>query len=323
VTLTLHCPAGLANRLRVLVSGAAMAHVTGRSLIMHWPRTTDCAAAFRELFAGDWPVVDVDEADPMLAERDVRRWSHADVRRLLSDRRPHVALSLNAWLVRPGDRTLPHVTSRYGAALDALTPVAALATRVADFKATHFRPFMIGVHLRRGDFTRTRVDVAGNTPEAMAAVDRLLATAPDAGIFLSTDDGAVDATMGRPTPREGTLAAFRARYGSRVVSARPRSLDRRTTEGVQDAVVDLWLLRSTSAVVGTGGSSFSELAVTARPIPRVFVSGGLPAYRSLAWIERSPRAHELLLRAFRFASAVRHTGSSVVARLAAGLPSRW
>jgi hypothetical protein len=49
----------------------------------------------------------------------------------------------------------------------------------------------------------------------------------------------------------------------------PRSLDRQTPEAVQDALVDLWLLRSTDYFVGTYRSSFSEMAVVGRSIPHI------------------------------------------------------
>jgi hypothetical protein len=52
-----------------------------------------------------------------------------------------------------------------------------------------------------------------------------------------------------------------------VVWRAPRSLDRAQKQAIQDAVVDLWLLRSTDAFVGTLDSTFSELAAYGRHVP--------------------------------------------------------
>jgi hypothetical protein len=67
---------------------------------------------------------------------------------------------------------------------------------------------------------------------------------------------------------------------------------------VQDALVDLLLLRATDAVVGTWFSSFSELAAAGRPVPLIYCrSGGawaaaewaLRATGGLAWLRREAR----------------------------------
>lgn len=58
-TLTVAATAGLGNRLRVLLSGMALAATTGRRFTMLWPRTEACAASFDELFTNPWPVQEV------------------------------------------------------------------------------------------------------------------------------------------------------------------------------------------------------------------------------------------------------------------------
>jgi hypothetical protein len=64
-----------------------------------------------------------------------------------------------------------------------------------------------------------------------------------------------------------------ARYGPRVVATVPRTLDREAPAAIQDAVVDLWLLRATQLLVGTRGSSFSGLALFGREVPHALVGG--------------------------------------------------
>jgi hypothetical protein len=280
-SLTVVCTSGLGNRLRVLVSGVALAETSSRAFGMVWPRTRHCAASFGELFAGDWSMTDVDAFDEAWSQYRVRGWPAGHPPVPVDDPRHDVVILTGDWLLRPGDpRTPPAIGARYAALLDQVEPLPALAERVEHFRARNFQPTMIGVHLQRGDFLRHRPDVSGNTLEAMAALDRFLAGSPDAGILLCTDNGAPDPETGQART-EGIAARFRARYGARVVTPAPRSLDRRTTEGIQDALVELLLLRATDMVVGTAGSSFSRLAVFGRAVPHLMVEGGSPGYRAI------------------------------------------
>jgi hypothetical protein len=269
-TLTVFCNAGLVNRLRVLVSGLTLAEVSGRTFRLLWPRSPACGAAFRELFTNSWPVDDVEALAPALEAHQVRDRGLRATVGLLDDPRPHIVLGTSSWLV-PTGRTWPALRDRCAELLAGIAPVPPLAERIAEFRARHFRPVMIGVHLRRGDFYRLRPEAVGNAAAAVAAVDRFLARRPDAGILLCTDDGAPDRKGAR---REGLRELFATRYGERMVFATPRSLDRRTVEGVQDALVEFQLLRATQMVVGTTGSSFSHLAVFGRDVSHVLVGGG-------------------------------------------------
>jgi hypothetical protein len=51
---------------------------------------------------------------------------------------------------------------------------------------------------------------------------------------------------------------------------------------LQEAVIDLWLLRSVDAFVGTVDSSFSELACYGRQIPVLWAEPDDNGYRALA-----------------------------------------
>jgi hypothetical protein len=299
VTLTVYSVSGLANRLRVLVSGLVLAEVSGRTFRMLWPRTSTCAAAFRELFVNEWPVTDVDRPERSWRAHRLPPWPRARPPVALADPRPDIFVGANNWLVDANAAsTQPRLRARCVELFSQLELVPALRERVSEFRAHHFRPTMVGVHLRRGDFLRYRPDVVGNTSAALAALDRLLVAAPEAGIILCTDDGAADPGTGEVS-REGVRELVQAHFGGRVVSTSPRSLDRRTPEGVQDALVDLWLLRATQMLVGTRGSSFSALAAFGRDVPTVMVAGAAPSYRRIEQVVRLTGVDWLVRRLFR------------------------
>jgi hypothetical protein len=261
------CFTGLGDRLAVLLSSAALAEATGRRLAVWWPRTVHCATAFAELFQSPWPVAEVAEAEvralPLFDMGERRRRFD-----LLAAIETDVAVRADGWLIEP-ERYPAHapLMARCGQLLDELRPRPEILRRAEAFRATAFRSRMIGVHLRRADYQVFDARAAGSTSMALAAVDRYLATWPDAGILLCTDDGGIDTFTGEAASTQGVEAAFLARYGERVVSTRPRSLDRREPEAIQDALLDLLLLRVTDCIIGTQGSSFSVMAAFGRPVP--------------------------------------------------------
>jgi hypothetical protein len=231
-----------------------------------------------------------------VAAHHIRRVAPGARLHLLSDPRLDITIGLNGWLIPLGRSSPAALRSRVVALMDELEPCPPVRARIAAFRARHFHPSTVGVHLRRGDFLRHRPDVVGNTPQAMEAVDRFLAVAPRARIFLCTDDGARDQKQAR---LEGVHAIFRARYGEQVVSTTPRSLERHTVEGVQDALVDLWLLRETSMMVGTRGSSFSDLAVFGRDVPYAMVGGASGRYERFYRLARVTGVDRVVRGLFR------------------------
>ena len=290
-TLTVASGAGLCNRLRVLLSGMALAEATGRRFTMLWPRTPACAAAFAELFINPWPVQEATGQEvarlPPIAQIK-QNWPD-----LLTADAADIQVRTYNWLPAPAQSM-----RRCAELLQELQPAKDIQARVEVFQASSFRSHMIGVHLRRADMQLVYPVSVANTVSALSAVDAHLAQYPEAGILLCTDDGAIHQRTRRPLPTEGVQARFLAHYGERVVFTIPRSLDRGDPAAIQDALVDLWLLRQTNYVVGTAGSSFSELAVFGRAVPVTICESRHPlrhllplrywlrGERSLKWLAR-------------------------------------
>jgi hypothetical protein len=274
-TLTLLTTAGLSNRLRVLLSGMTIAEATGRHFRMVWPQTSECAATFPELFSTPWPVETPTEQTWQVEQHfHLRGHNEHD---LLTAETPDLYIHTYHSLLRPQQFPAHKVLyPRMAELLTILQPTDEIEARIAAFQANAFRPQMIGVHLRRGDFHLYQPGLMHNTDSAIRAVDGYLTQYPDAGILLCTDDGALNQYSGRPTSLEGIRAKFMQRYGERVVSTTPRSLDRRDPVATHDALVDLWLLRRTDCFVGTVGSSFSGIALLGRTIPKTICESRHP-----------------------------------------------
>jgi hypothetical protein len=285
--LIVHSQAGLCNRLRALLSGRAIALATEREFAMLWKPSAACGCAFEHLFENDWNVHSNVFFDTRRAlDLPTTPWNSYPDWFTLSE--PTLYVYHHSWLIQP-TRFAHHspLELRCQEWLRELEPIAPIARRIKEFQENLFRPTMIGVHLRRGDMTQTRPDTTANLAAAMRQIDAWLETAGDAGIFLCTDDGASNPYSGQAVPGENVTTQFVQRYGSRVVFTRPSSLDRRSPEAIQDALVDLWLVRMTDYFVGTAGSSFSEMAVFGRSIPAVQTAGSTARYQRQAhWLKR-------------------------------------
>lgn len=269
---------GLCNRLLVLLSGHALAEASGRVFGMDWHLKDTCSCPFDQLFQGEWRVRPTHTFDAA-QWRDLRFLPPAEFPDLLQSADPVLRVRHHLSLIQP--QLYPrHIAlqERVRELFQSLEPIPCIRAHVESFRAAHFRSPMIGVHLRRGDFDHSRPDVVNNLAGAFAAVDRYLDLAPGAGILLCTDDGAPTPYSRRPATYHRLREQFRARYGARVVSPVPRSLDRALPVSIQDAVADLWLLRQTHFLVGTAASTFSALAVFGRRVPATMTAGTSPAY---------------------------------------------
>ena len=268
-TLTLNAPYGLANRLRMLISGQVIAEESKREFTLYWPPTRHCGCAFEELFQNAWHVKsEPPPADHRLVNLGERKWR--EFPDLLASSEPHLAITHYDWLLQPA--LYPYHAQHFPRCIELffqLEPIPAIQTQVHEFRERFFRTPMIGVHLRRGDLGAAHPDAMNNTKVAMRAVEQFLARAPDAKIFLCTDDGAIHPLTRGPTRRENIHEKFVKRFGARVLLPQTRSLDRNARQAIQDALLELWLLRQTDFFVGTTLSSFSELVVFGRNIPSV------------------------------------------------------
>lgn len=286
---------GLCNRLLVLLSGRVIAEASKRVCTMDWVLANTCHCPFDLLFENDWKVqtrTTFEESEWL----DLRRTPLANFPDLVAARERNLRIRYNNWLIKP-ERYPRHVALRTRAAemLRELRPIPSIAARVDAFQAENFRPTMIGIHLRRGDYILGRPDRVNNLAQAQQAVDRWLDQTPDAGILLCTDDGAPAPFSAQPSPYQGVREHFRHRYGARVVTPTPRSLDRASPEAIQDAVMELWLLRRTQYLVGTTESTFSEVAALGRGVPTLMTGGPTIAYaKRLQTFKRTGVYHLLM-----------------------------
>jgi len=235
-TIQLQPCAGLANRLRALVSGICGAEDLRRPLRIIWTREYGVYAAdFAELF--NLPAMDLPE---WISIHDVG----------MGDTGAQQCLTPADWLIETRKPPfIPIAIKSYGQFhqsdpvrwqrwLRALKPHPRLASLLNSI-LNGAKP--VGVHLRRGDNAQA---IAQSPTEAFeAAMDAY----PDDTVFFVSSDHA------------GDKARLIARYPGRVLVA-ATTLDRLSLQGGLQAFLDFLGLARCTEILGSAGSSFSEIA---------------------------------------------------------------
>ena len=225
-TLTVGAGAGLTARLRILISGLALAEMTQRHFRMLWPLTSHCAAPFNSLFTNPWNVATLagSQAEEV---KCLPRFASNELPALLASNEPHLARRHMSWHEFPAESPL---MARCRSLMNELQPLPQIVEKVDRFREAHCRPEMIGVHLRRGDYVALRPDKTHNTDKAIEATDAFLEQHPTAGILLCTDE--------ETTTHSGdgeVRQRFAARYGDRLVQTAPSTYDRSDPAAIESA----------------------------------------------------------------------------------------
>jgi hypothetical protein len=254
--------AGLCNRIRTLLGAKSLADETRRELVLYWENSSACGCDWSDLFKPSVPVlrerpsVEFAIGGPDKIKRSIRaklvEAAHTD--------RPTVVFSACS-LGKP-----VHHFRHFGTLF---RPTDEIAARVEAVRK-RFADVMLGVHVRCGDLQpRERaphVDATAASKEFFKMIRIMHRQLGAAGIFLASDDGA-SVTHRDPSQTRyyGVYEAFvRVFAADHIVRQETPALNRSSAKAIQDALVDLLLLRSCDALCGHRGSSFSQVAAIGR-----------------------------------------------------------
>ena len=224
---------GLGNRLKALVSGICGADELGKEVRAIWTSNADCGAKFGELFdlsAGPLPCwVYVHDA-------------------LQAGYTQHVVDTDVQWNSVKGISTVIYTKSgsRFHTAnqvkfvywLQSLKAKAAIVSAATTALATAGSNPVVGVHLRRTEYT-----AAAPTSAFVAAMNAFDASTK---FFVASDS-------------DSDRQALEAAFPGRIITV-AETLSRTSAEGMKDALKDFVGLSKCSEILGSEGSSFSEMA---------------------------------------------------------------
>ena len=226
---------GLGNRLKALVSGICGADEVGKQLRAIWVSNADCGAKFGELFD--------------LSASSLPCWVHVHDQVLQVNQPQHVVDTQAEWDGVKGMSTVIHTKSgsrfhttnqvKFVYWLQHLKPQAAIVAAVQTALAGSHP--VVGVHLRRTD---NRVSINGSPTESFITA---MQAYPATTKFFVASDSAND------------RVALETAFPGRVITV-ARTLLRTTPQGMVDALKDFVGLSKCSEILGSKGSSFSEMA---------------------------------------------------------------
>lgn len=225
--------AGLANRIRALVSGICLAEDYQFPLVIHWSLDHACGAPFEALFDPLClpPFVKVIslpllKAFPCLSSEDLEH-----VKKVWDKKLPLTLKSYGHFHTTDMVRWIRHLKS--------LQPtkqiLQLLQNRLPPFEPDRF----IGVHIRRTD--NEKAILASPFSSFLTRLEK-----EDGFFIVATDDLDVRAEL---------LDKFEGRvwFPSQIVN-------RNTVEGIQEAMIDFLALSSCRRILGSMHSSFNEMA---------------------------------------------------------------
>ena len=251
--LVVSSTSGLCNRLLALAGAMRIADVTGRRLVLYWPQDSNLNCPFEALFENPIERFEAPHLYDLMHTQigvSVYQTERGKVNRLhyrsIVRGDPSPVVVVKGWGAaalrwergaKPKERAQPY--------LKRLVPVAALREAIARPPALEDA---IGVHIRRGD---ERQSFAGSRDEDyLTILRRVVERKPDVRFHLATDDRDTEQRFRDAFPdRIHTLA--KSAFGPEA---------RQSVEGMREAVVELYRLARTRAVLGNHRSSFSTVA---------------------------------------------------------------
>lgn len=279
---------GLGNRLRALVGCRALACLEQVPLYVHWESDGPCAARFDELFAPtNWENVRFIDAE------EAARFQSSN-----PDRFHHTS----AWFTDIWEQHGQHLATREEfcriavSYLRSLRPQISLQTRIDEFTQKYNLASCIGIHIRMTDNVYSYEWWTQNDPdfrtEKVSQLDGFITLIEQfekcgEGVLLTTDNADVAKllcarytnvfTYQKDYDNRGFIHHVSIKYSQpsgltqlfkRIISLlkRPDPVTWRTT-GVDDALIDLWLLSRCRRIVGSYYSSFSQVSAILGNVP--------------------------------------------------------
>ena len=234
MTIRLDVVAGLANRIRALVSGICMAEDLKTTLVVHWyPFNRACACRIESIFDMRFFPSFVSFSDqPLNAARECL--SAADMIKFTELYRTKGSIEIKSY-----GRFHSTDPSRWLRYLRAMKPspeiTVALEARLSDIDFSK----VIGVHIRRGDNEKA-------IQQSPFQGFKMFLESTDRQFLLVTDDATI----------KDTLTSM---FSNRCFTA-AKLLSRESEDGMKEAAIDFFALARCPTILGSACSSFSEIA---------------------------------------------------------------
>jgi len=276
-------PGGISNRLKCLVSLWRIGDLTNRKLLFYWPRDSICGANFKDLFENDFKEINREELYNF-NKKDYRFYDPNDIS-LENLSKKYLISDTWRWAFLRGEKMTEHLPSKesiqdypiyisettphqdYGGIdfafqevdpevrkgilkyLKKIKPVKEVREKVSEFEEENDIKNCVGIHMRRGDFLdgKDKLGLISDDEGFISRMKELIKINPDEKFFLCTDS-------------EETQQKFKELFGDKIITFPKTNFDRLGVIFTQEGLIDLLILSKTKRILGTYGSTFTEMA---------------------------------------------------------------
>ena len=241
---------GLCNRMRMIASAIELGQRTQKKVILIWLKSDECSAEFRELFADNPLLHRVIELDTSFVARLKFKALRLALKlarfKFFDQTKTESHLSDQAyWVNQASSKHLfIHSHSDFFDDKSSLTSFIPHPLLVAEIEK-HPNHSRIGIHIRGQDNVRAKEMRGAAMFEGI--ITQITQDDPNQEFFLATDE---------PITEKSLIEQF----PGKVFLYNKKSRSRSDSQGIKDAVVDLYALSRCKNLIGSYWSSFSEIA---------------------------------------------------------------
>jgi len=273
---------GISNRLKCLVSLWRIGVLTKRKLLIYWPRNSVCGANFSDLFENNFQEIsreklfrlkkkeykfhdpnDISIENPQkkYLVSDTWRWAflrEEKITKLIArDKIENYPIYESRTAPTQDYKGIdfafnkinPNIKKEIWRYLKKIKPIEKIREKVSEFEEKNSIRDCIGVHIRQGDYLagKDRLGFVSREEEFINRINELIEVNPKERFFLCTDS-------------EEVQERFKELFKERVVIFSKTNFDREGVVFTQEGLIDLLLLSKTKRILGTYGSTFTEMA---------------------------------------------------------------
>ena len=260
---------GISNRIKCLVSAWRIEEKYGRKTILYWPKNDICGCNFKDLFENNVKEFNLLEIKQILKENSSKFLD--DEKNVFKEKKEKILVSYTPrFILFEGEipkKFSINLPAKNGQSIDheflriperlkkemlkhlkKLKPLKKLYDKISKFDNKNKMKSCIGVHIRRGDF------IVRGSPGEFSVDERfinrmkeILSKNKKQKFFLCTDSPYVEDKLKKI-------------FEDRILIFPKTNFDRTEVIFTQEGLIDLFLLSKTKHILGTYGSTFTEMA---------------------------------------------------------------
>jgi len=259
---------GLCNRIQCIISVMRLSKILDREPLVFWENNFQCGCEFSDLFENEIKMINFCDYSKISGRKESKVFE-----RIIPNGEEiykYIILQDNALVLFEKELSQDYnkksqesrqwrnfkfcdnpkkIREGILKVLKSLKITRDISQKVSELEKRYDFNKTIGVHIRRGDFVfiPNGISKISTDERFFLRMKDILRIKPKTKFFLCTDS-------------KKTESKFIKKFGDRIICLKKRKRDRREKLSIKEALMELLLLSKNPHILGTYGSSFSEIA---------------------------------------------------------------